>query len=272
MGVLNVTYRTTPLIVTALLLATWPNPARAQDRPVLMTIGAWTLGAKPFPGSDDLELAVKPILSFRRADEREWLNLPGDNGGPALIKTERLRFGPSLNIVGERKEADSAILQGLGDVETAYEVGAYAEFWPGSFLRTRVEIRRGFNGHEGLVVDLSADAVWHPMDRLRVTIGPRLSLANDEYMQTYFGITSAQAVSSGLTAFDAKGGLHSATIATSLTYKWTDNWSTIGYAEVGKLVGDAADSPIAKGGSDELLTVGMALTYTFAFDRSLLPW
>lgn len=258
--------------IAAMLAVAFPGIALAQERPMLMTVGLWTLGSKPFPGSDELEAGVKPIFSIRRPDEREWLNLPGDNGGPALIKTERFRFGPSLNIVSERNESDSDILRGLGDVDTAYEVGAYAEFWPGSFLRTRLELRRGFKGHEGVVVDLSADAVWHPMERLRFTIGPRVSLANDEYMETYFGVSSDQSGSSGLAAFDAKGGLHSVSVASSLTYKWTESWSTIGFAEVGKLVGDAADSPITKRGSDDVLTVGVALTYTFEFDRSRLPW
>jgi outer membrane protein len=215
-----------------------------------------------------MALAFKPIISFRRPDEREWLSLPSDKGGPALFKSESFRFGPSFNIVGERDES------GLSTIDTAYEVGAFAEFWPTAFLRTRIELRRGFGGHEGLVADLSSDAVWDATERLRFTIGPRLSLANKEYMQTYFGVTPLQSASSGLTPFDAGAGLLSTGVASSLRYKWTEQWATIGFVEVGRLIGDAGKSPITDRGSDTTVTVGAALTYTFTFDRSKLrlPW
>jgi outer membrane protein len=259
------------LILLAVMVPGLPVTAHSQERPVLMTVGLWTLGTRPFPGSDETQLTFKPIVSMRRLDEREWLNLPNDHGGPALLKTERFRFGPSINIVSARKEGDFDSLKGLGDVDTAYEVGAFAEFWPGSLIRTRIEMRRGFGGHEGLVVNLSADAVWHANENLRFTIGPRLSLANKDYMQTYYGVTDLQSASSGLARFDAGAGLHSAALATSVTYKWTDAWSTIGYAELGRLVGDAAKSPIAERGSETTFTIGAALTYSFQFDRAKLP-
>lgn len=247
------------------------RPTPAMERPVLMTVGLWTLGARPFPGSDDLDAEFKPIVSFRAPNERDWLVLPSDNGGPPLFKSDNFRFGPSINIVGERKEGDSEILKGLGSVDTAYEIGAFAEFWPLDWLRTRIEVRRGFEGHEGVVVNLASDAVWDVSDQLRVTIGPRLTFADDEYMQTYYGVSSQQAVSSGLKKFDAGRGLETASIAASMRYKWNEHWATLGYAEVGQLIGDAEKSPIVDRGSDTTVTVGAALTYTFTFDKAQLP-
>ncbi len=236
------------------------------------TVGLWTLGARPFPGSDDLEADFKPIISFRAQNEREWLVLPSDNGGPPLFKSKNFRFGPSFNIVGERKEADSkTILKGLGSVDAAYEIGAFAEYWPLMWLRTRLEVRRGFEGHEGIVVNLASDAVWDATDQLRFTIGPRLSLADDDYMQTYYGVNSRQAASSGLKEFDAGGGLETASIGASVRYKFDEQWATLGYAEVGQLIGDAEKSPIVDRGSDTTITFGAALTYTFTFDRSQVP-
>lgn len=242
-----------------------------MERPVIMTLGLWTLGTRSFPGSDELEATFKPIFSMRRPDEREWLSLPSDKGGPALFKSDNFRIGPSFNIIGERKESDSKILRGLGSVDTAYEVGVFAEFWPVTWLRTRLEVRQGFEGHEGLVVDLASDAVWDATDRLRLTLGPRLSIANKDYMQIYYGVTNLQSAASGLKRFDAGSGLQSAGIAGSIRYKWSEQWATLGYAEVGRLLGDAEKSPIVDRGSDTTLTVGAALTYTFTFDRANLP-
>ncbi|MBX9926147.1 MAG: MipA/OmpV family protein [Hyphomicrobiaceae bacterium] len=248
------------------------RPEPAIERPVLITVGLWTLGVRPFAGSDDLEADFKPIISLRTPDERDWLILPSDNGGPPIFKTNDFRLGPSFNIIGERKDSDSKILKGLGSIDTAYEVGAFAEFWPTSWLRTRVEVRRGFEGHEGIVANLSADAVWEANDQLRFTVGPRMSFGNDDYMTTYYGISSRQAKSSGLKSFDAGSGIESASMAASVRYKWTEQWATLGYAEVGQLLGDAEKSPIVDRGTDTTLTVGAAVTYTFVFDRAQLPW
>ena len=156
----------------------------------MVTVGLWTLGNPAFEGSDDLAASVKPILQVRREGEREWLKLPNDHGGPALFLTERFRFGPSLNVIGERKADDHAKLAGLGDVPWAIEGGAFAEFWLTSSLRSRVELRRGFNGHEGVVANLSADVVLRPDAHWMFTIGPRLAIADGDYLQTYMGTSN----------------------------------------------------------------------------------
>lgn len=163
-----------------------PSAALSQsssiEKPWIVTTGLWTLGKPAFGGSGDLETSVKPILQFRREGQREWLNLPSDHGGPALFQTEQFRFGPSLNFVGERKAIDHAALAGLGDLPWAIEGGLYFEFWPTSGLRSRVEVRRGFNGHEGIVANLSADVVLRPDARWMFTVGPRLAIADADYM------------------------------------------------------------------------------------------
>lgn len=241
--------------------------AQDADRPWIATMGLWSLGKPKFAGSDELVLAVKPIMSFRREGEREWLYLPNDHGGPALFSTERLRIGPSINVESARKSSDHAALAGLSDVPWTFEGGAFVEFWPGSQIRTRAELRRGFNGHEGLIANLSADVVYKPDDRWTFTLGPRLAIADANYMQAYFGVSAADAVTSGLQAYDPKGGLYSAGVGGSAKLQWDANWATIGYLQVDRLLGDAKDSPITERGSDTQVTVGIGVTYTTQWDR-----
>lgn len=249
------------------LLAATPVAAQDTGRPWIVTMGLWTIGAPSFNGSDELALAVKPIMQFRREGEREWLNLPSDHGGPALFRTERFRIGPSINIEAERKAGDHAALAGLTDVPLTFEGGAFVEFWPGSMIRTRAELRRGIGGHEGLIANLSADVVLKPDARWTFTVGPRLAIADANYMAAYFGVTQAEAVSSGLRAYDPKAGLYSAGIGSSIKYQWTENWATLGYAQVDRLVGDAKESPITERGSETQITVGVGFTYTTQWDR-----
>lgn len=241
--------------------------AQTAERPWLFTLGLWTVGKPAFAGSDELDLAVKPIISFRREGDKEELNLPSDHGGFALVRTERLRIGPSFNVEGERKARDHAELTGLNDVPWTFEGGAFVEYWPTSMIRTRAEVRRGFNGHEGLIANLAADVVLEPDDRWRFTLGPRIALADDTYLNAYFGVSAAEAVTSGLRAFDPKGGLYSAGVAGSARYRWSPTWATLGYVQVDQLLGDAEKSPITERGSETQVTVGLGVTYTTQWDR-----
>lgn len=234
-----------------------------SDRPWIVTIGLWTIGQPKFAGSDELEASVKPILQLRRAGDREWLSLPTDNGGPALFQTDRLRIGPSFNFVSARKQGDDASLAGLGNVPWTLEAGVFVEYWLSPFLRTRAELRRGVNGHEGIVGNLAADVVLRPDARWTWSIGPRVGLADSDFMGTYFGVTAAQSTASGLRAFAAGGGVYSAGVAASVKYKWSENWSTMAFAQYDRLVGDAADSPITAAGSADQVTVGIGAAYSF---------
>jgi outer membrane protein len=241
-----------------------PGPA---TQTWIVTVGAWTYAQPVFEGSDEHDFGVRPILDIRRPGSREWLSLPTDHGGMTLYSTSNFRVGPSFNFIQRRKEEDSDALRGLGDVDWALEVGAYAEYWPADFARLRIEARRGFNGHEGFVADFSADFVWRPQPAWTLTLGPRLSLADDEYMRTYFSVTPAQALTSGLPGFDAKGGLKSTGAVASVTYQWTPQFATMAYVEYARLLGDAADSPIVtQRGSPDQVTVGVGAKYSFSVD------
>jgi MipA family protein len=234
----------------------------------IVTVGAWTYLQPEFEGSDEFGFGVKPIVDFRRPGERAWLDLPTDHGGITLFSTGNFRVGPSFNFIQRRKEDDSDALRGLGNVDWALELGAYAEYWLTDSVRTRAEVRRGFNGHEGFVANFSADFVWRPLPAWTLTLGPRLSLADDEYMRTYFSVTPAQAVTSGLRAFDAQGGLKSAGALASVAYQWTPQFATMAYVEYARLLGDAADSPIVTDrGSRDQVTIGIGAKYTFSVDE-----
>lgn len=275
---MNRTGRFAALAISVLALAILPIAAFGQpahQEPVpgtasgewLVMVGAWTFAQPSFQGSDELAFGVQPIFNMRRRGTREWLSLPTDHGGATLFSTSNFRIGPSLKFVQKRDDNDHAALRGLGAVDWALEAGAFAEFWPTESFRTRLEVRRGFNGHEGFVADLSADGVRRLGESWTLTAGPRLSFADGEYVNTYFSVSSAQAAASGLARFDAKGGLKSAGAGTSLTYQWTPQIATTGFAEYARLLGDAARSPIVQDrGAPDQLTVGIGVKYTFSVD------
>lgn len=233
-----------------------------------MTLGGYVTAQPDYEGSDDYEAGFKPIFNIRQEGSKEWLSLPDDAGGFALYSTSNFRIGPAFSFIESRDSSDNKALHGLRDVDWTIEAGAFIEYWPRDWLRTRVELLQGLNGGEGFVANLSADGVWRPSEKWQFTLGPRLQFVNDQYNDTYFSIDAKESARSGLRQFDADGGLHSVGAGFSATYNWTPRFATKFFAEYDRLLGDAADSPIVDDrGSADQVTVGIGASYTFEFRR-----
>jgi MipA family protein len=246
---------------------------RAQPQGFLDTIpGDWTVTVgvqgkvqPAFEGAKKYEIEPVPVFSLRRRGTVPRFSSPFDSASISLIDVGGFHFGPAGKYKSGRKEGDyPAELRGLGDVDFTIEAGFFAEYWPGDWLRTRVELRRGFGGHDGFVADLSADVIRSFDERWTLSAGPRLSLADSNALAPYFGISATQSALSGLPAFDAKGGLHSVGAGAQLRYRWTPQWEVRGYVEYSRLLGDAASSPlVTERGSPDQFTFSLGVSYSF---------
>lgn len=209
-------------------------------------------------------LSPKPIVSVRRAGTPERFKSMRDSASFALLDYGRFRAGPVGAFKSARKASDHSELNGLNDVKFAVEVGGFAEYYAFDWLRVRSEVRRGFNGHEGIVADFSADVIVPLSERMIFSAGPRFTVTDAKYAATYFGVSHAEALTSGLPAYDAKGGSNSVGIGAQLRYKLDPQWELRGYVEYDKLLGGAADSPLVKfGGSTNQATFGLGVAYSF---------
>jgi outer membrane protein len=246
-------------------------PAFAQFAPSTttwyVTVGGWGVFAPEYMGSDSLTFTGRPILSWRKEGGRDWLSMPNDGLGIALIETDTFRAGPVGSVRFARDiDINQRGFDRVGSIETSVEAGAFAEYWPAQWLRTRLEVRYGMIGAGGIVADLTADAVFRPDSQWTFAFGPRLSLASGNYMDDYFGVTAAQAAATGLTTYEAGSGLHSYGVGAFARYRMTPQWTTYASAEYARLAGSATDSPIVndRHGSPDQFTVGLGLSYTFA--------
>ena len=236
----------------------------------IITIGGYGLMTPKFEGAKSDELAFRPIVSWSKPGSRIWLDLPNDGLDYEVVEGDNYRAGVVGNLRFQRN-TDLLRPRGfkrVGSTDLSVEAGGFAEFWPTPNLRTRAELRDALFGAQGLIADFSADVVLFPTERLTLTGGPRLSLADQTFMDSYYSITSAQAASSGMTQFKADAGLRSYGLGASARYQLTDDIMTLAFVEYQRLSGSAGESPlIEQRGSPDQFTFGLGMKYSFH-----VPW
>ena len=244
-------------------------PAPAYDWTV--TLGAEGREEPLFQGSSRERLRPYPIFAVRRYGTPEPFRGPRDGLDAALIDERNFQMGPVGQFVwSQREQANSPAVRSLGNVPWAAEVGIFAQYWWVPWLRTRTEVRQGFNGHHGIVSDITTDAVVPVSPQLTLSAGPRLTLATTPAVSPYFNITPAQAVRSGLPIYDTKGGIRSYGAGAQARYLWTPQWATHVFVEYERLGGEPADSPlVTQKGSPDQVTIGFGVTRSFDIKT---PW
>lgn len=225
---------------------------------VSIRVGIGGLVQPDYSGSDDYEVVPWPIISL------EYLRLPGigDVGG----RTVGFSIGPSIDFEGKRDQNDNPVLNGLGDVDAAVELGVRGTYevnhW-GAYA----SIRQGLGGHEGIVGEAALYAVWRPAERWVVRAGPNVSYADSEYFDTYFSVTPAQSATSGLPVYSAGSGFKSVGLQANAVYSLTDKVDLHVRAGYERLVDGAANSPIvARAGSENQFTGGLGISYRLDLD------
>jgi outer membrane protein len=247
-----------PLAAPALAQDILPPDYASGDAELVLELGGGAKVQPAYEGADDYVVTPWPIARLH------YLRLPviGDFGGGP--KTG-LSFGPSFRYVPARDEDDYSELEGMGDVSAAYEFGATLGYRY-EMLRGFVTLRQGFGGHHGLIGEVGLDVIVEPIQKLEVSLGPRVGFADSDYLDTYLGVSAEQSAASGLPEFDPEGGFKSLGLETEARYALTPAWSLVATAGYDRLIGDAADSPVTGFGSENQFNAGLGLTYRFGLD------
>ena len=238
-----------------------------EDRPMpakqfVLELGGGAIVKSKYPGADSYLFYPFPIIAVGR------FYVPGFGQVVDGNKVKRgFYFYPSFDFNGQRKASDSSDLTGTNTIDWALELGLGAGYRY-EWLRSFVELRQGINGHEGQVADFGIDIITNPADRLEVIFGPRASWASDDYMGTYFGVTAAEATAPGsiLSAFNADSGFKTVGLEARANYAWSEKSTFHLQGGWDRFVGDAKNSPIVKAGSEDQFSIGVGVSYRFAFD------
>ncbi len=265
--------------LTALLLSTTglaqaasvPLPPPAERTGWNVSLGAAAVVSPLYSGDDQYALSIVPDLRVRYG-ESFFASIPegvGYNFTPAahwkLGPLVKLRFGRKENDGGTvfRVAGKTNDLNGMGDIDPALEWGGFVQYnldpWS-----TRLELRYGTGGYSGAIADVNVNFNQRLDGGTRLAIGPRMTWAASDFMQTYYGVTPSQSAASGLPIYEAQGGLVSLGIGGSMIMPLDRNWSVSVFAGYDRLMQDAADSPLVqqRGNPNQFSVIG-ALGYRF---------
>lgn len=239
-----------------------PAPARS---PLIVTLGLGPQVIPSFPGAQTYRVWPIGTLAWRRGGEREHFTAPDDGFGLAIIDTDFLEVGPVARFLPRRGLSNgNGNFYGLHNVDWTLEIGAFADIWLAPFLRTRLELRQGVNGHHGLDANVGIDGIAR-FGALTVSIGPRLSLGNTTFMNAYFSVSPGEALANGRVGpYQATGGVTSFGGLVAAKYDFLPNLSATLYGGYERLVNSAAASPIPNRlGSLNQWTGGVIFAYSF---------
>lgn len=222
-------------------------------------LGVVTATSNSYEGAKSYRAGLAPLLFVGYRDEVFF--------GPLgltwkAIDVAGFRAGPLLGQLGGRRQNLDARLDGLGDVPPSLAAGFFADYRRGHWqLSTnfRQAVKHTQDGWLGLVqLDYGATLVTN---RLGFFIGPEVQFASRRYEQSFFGVTAAQSLSSGLPVFTPAGGTKDYGIHAGLTYAWTEHLIMRVFADAKWLGSDISGSPIVQRNSQTL--VGMGIAYRF---------
>ena len=243
-------------------VAAWSQESSEATYQYVLDFGAGAQFKPKYPGADEYLVYPFPIFAVQR------FFVPGlGQVADGRSSSRAFYIFPSFDFNGRREPSDANDLTGTSPIDWALEAGlgfGYRYDW----LRASAAVRQGFNGHDGQVVELGLDLALSPTERFQFNIGPRLTWGSQDYVETYFGVTPAEASAPGsiLTAYDPGSSFTATGIEARTVYALTENTRFHVRAGWERFIGDAAKSPIVAVGSRDHFSIGAGFTYRFSFD------
>lgn len=220
-----------------------------------------------YEGSERYKIKAAPLISLRYKDlvtvdnNSVRVNMFGLNSS---VNGTRFKVGPEFRIAHGRKEKKDPDLAGLGNTGTSVELGVFGSYRLGP-TRTRLRLFHDVaNGHNGTRVIGDIRYVMLESEDIVVTSSVSSTWADNNYMDTFFSVNTAQSLASGLPVFNAGSGIKDAGIGIVANYKISTRWAVLFNTNYKRLLGDAADNPLVSlRGSANQFSGAVFVIYSF---------
>lgn len=159
-------------------------------------------------------------------------------------------------------QSGSDRLRGMGKIKASGELGV-AGSWSGLGLPLNFELKTalGKKGHGGTLASIGSSLPLLASGPLELGAEVSLGFADKRYLQSYYGVSAAQAAATSFKEFHPKAGLYGADLGLSARYKLSDSMSLMANASYHRVLGDAAKSPLVERKGAPTVLVGLGYTF-----------
>ncbi len=178
-----------------------------------------------------------------------------------VLSGRRWQGGPVIRYLGGRSARGA--ISDLDSMRGGAAAGGHLRYSLGP-IQLGAEAVTPFTGDiSGTRVTLGAN--WRGLlgSRGFYTVGPSAVWDSDNRANRLYGLSQAEAEILGVVPHEARSGIASVRMTGTLVWMLDEHWSLTGFASAGRLVGDAANSPIV----DELGNRNQGLLGLFALYR-----
>jgi outer membrane scaffolding protein for murein synthesis (MipA/OmpV family) len=212
-----------------------------------------------YAGADAYRVQGGPVINIQYRDIA-FLST-GDGLGVNFLRGDHYRIGAAIAYDRGRLERyDYTNLRGMGDIRAAPVAKVFASYvlsrkFP---LILRLDARQLLGGANGAVGDAG---IYMPLPgsskKFVMFAGPSITLATHRYVQSEYGVTPEQSLTSGHRAFDTHAGMVSVGVGFSATRFLSDHWLLNLDAAINKLKGSPDVSPLTEASTQRELALSV---------------
>jgi outer membrane scaffolding protein for murein synthesis (MipA/OmpV family) len=231
-------------------------------------IGLGVASVPTYEGSPNRRTVAGPdlTLSYR---SRDWGTVEFGQRGLIwnAVEAGRFRFALVAQFDPGRKDRDTSTLNptpgdkrlaGMGNVQSSTEAGVGLGYGPVMLVARQSLSDRGPKGAQ---VDMTVEFPWSLSDRFDLRFAVGATWADRDYMQTYFGVTAAQARATSFSVYAPKSGCRKVEASVGAEYAMAPRWKlqgNVGFTQLGDV---AAASPLVGRRNAALAALGVAYEF-----------
>lgn len=278
-GVCSRDRATAPRIVPALgavlyaafghAVAQTDGTGQIEGPPSFLVLGAGA--SAEYEGADTLRPV--PLVVARTRIAGNLLEITGTQARLDLVGDGRLLAGPVIGFTTGRDDAvgDDRIAR-FEELDLSFEPGGFAAWRAplGTLDEGLFEIGATLTSSvggdwEGTKLGVGVDYSWAATGIFRLAVGASVSVVDDDYADSRFGVSAADSAASGLAPYDPSGGVKDAAVSLRSILSFSPTYGIFTRAAYTRLLDDAADSPIVDvAGSADQVFFGAGLFVSFA--------